>query len=114
MTSHSKISRLLLCRRGFHKWSWKYLDDGSCKQERMCSRCLKTEERVQHQWMESSDYDEAIHCTQPFTCARCKGNDVHFHSFDEIETTWVYQFPYEHTEGEEIVTYRCRYCGKVQ
>jgi hypothetical protein len=79
------------CFIGVHDWSsWDYKSAGHCEQQRRCSRCQKSEERVDHAWSDFAYVAEG-RCDQSRKCQRCGADDARKQHAGWTE--WDYQKP---------------------
>ena len=58
------------CALGFHAGEWRYLQDRSCQQTRICSRCQVSSEQLVHAW-QAWDYEGSDDCRMARRCSRC-------------------------------------------
>lgn len=70
------------CALGFHAGEWRYLQDGSCQQTRICSRCKVASEQLVHTW-QSWNYEKSDDCRMARRCGRCAEVET------KIEHVWA-------------------------
>jgi hypothetical protein len=58
------------CALGFHTGEWRYLQEGSCQQTRICLRCQVASQQLVHAW-KSWDYEKSDDCRMARRCGRC-------------------------------------------
>jgi hypothetical protein len=69
------------CALGFHIGDWRYLQDRSCQQTRICSRCKAASQQLVHTW-QRWDYESMDACRMARQCARCAETET------KIEHVW--------------------------
>lgn len=70
------------CALGFHTGEWRYLQDGSCQQTRICSRCKVASQQLVHAW-QSWEYEKSDDCRMARRCGRCAEAET------KIEHVWA-------------------------
>jgi hypothetical protein len=70
------------CALGFHLGDWRYLQDESCQQSRLCSRCKTASQQLVHTWR-TWDYETADSCRMARRCGRCAEIET------KLEHTWA-------------------------
>jgi hypothetical protein len=70
------------CALGFHVGDWRYLQDGSCQQTRLCSRCKTASQQLVHTWQDW-DYESTDACRMARHCGRCAETET------KVEHVWA-------------------------
>jgi hypothetical protein len=70
------------CALGFHVGEWRYLQDGSCQQRRICSRCQVSSQQLVHAW-QSWEYESSDDCRMARRCGRCTEAET------KVEHVWA-------------------------
>jgi hypothetical protein len=70
------------CALGFHVGEWRYLQDRSCQQTRLCSRCKAASQQLVHAW-QNWDYENTGLCRMVRHCERCAENE------SKVEHVWA-------------------------
>ena len=70
------------CALGFHVGDWRYLQDGSCQQTRICSRCQVSSQQLVHPW-QTWDYETPDSCRMARRCGRCAETET------KVEHVWA-------------------------
>jgi hypothetical protein len=69
------------CALGFHVGDWRYLQDRSCQQTRICSRCQVASQQLVHDW-QSWEYEDSVDCRMARRCRRCAETE------SKVEHVW--------------------------
>ena len=70
------------CALGFHTGEWRYLQDGSCRQTRICSRCKVASQQLVHAW-QGWGYESSDSCRMARRCGRCAETET------KVEHVWT-------------------------
>jgi hypothetical protein len=70
------------CALGFHTGEWRYLQDRSCQQTRICSRCQVASQQLVHAW-QSWEYEGSDDCRMARRCGRCAEAEI------KVEHVWA-------------------------
>ncbi|HEX6436528.1 MAG TPA: lipocalin family protein [Candidatus Binatia bacterium] len=92
------------CALGFHTGEWRYLQDGSCEQTRICSRCRVASQQLVHPW-QTWDYESSNDCRMSRRCGRCAEAE------SKVEHVWA--SPIYASEQSCALVHPCSRCKET-
>jgi hypothetical protein len=92
------------CALGFHTGEWRYLQDRSCEQTRICSRCRVASQQLVHPW-QTWDYESSNDCRMSRRCGRCAEAE------SKVEHVWA--SPIYASEQSCALVHPCSRCKET-